>query len=111
MAVRCRPMSEKEKLDSRKPIVDILKPNKQISLNNPSARKGEKPRAFFFDEVYGDEYDAIIIYITVSCQQEDFYTTTASTIVERVLEGYNGTIFAYGQTGTGKTYTMEVRVM
>ena len=28
-------------------------------------------------------------------------------IVEEVLEGYNCTIFAYGQTGTGKTYTME----
>ena len=28
-------------------------------------------------------------------------------IVDSVLEGYNGTIFAYGQTGTGKTFTME----
>lgn len=28
-------------------------------------------------------------------------------IVEEVLAGYNCTIFAYGQTGTGKTYTME----
>ena len=27
--------------------------------------------------------------------------------MESVLEGYNGTIFAYGQTGTGKTFTME----
>lgn len=27
--------------------------------------------------------------------------------MESVLEGYNGTIFAYGQTGTGKTHTME----
>ena len=27
--------------------------------------------------------------------------------MDSVLEGYNGTIFAYGQTGTGKTYTME----
>ena len=27
-------------------------------------------------------------------------------LVENVLEGYNGTIFAYGQTGCGKTYTM-----
>ena len=27
--------------------------------------------------------------------------------MENVLEGYNGTIFAYGQTGTGKTFTME----
>ena len=28
-------------------------------------------------------------------------------IVGFVLEGYNGTVFAYGQTGTGKTFTME----
>jgi hypothetical protein len=27
--------------------------------------------------------------------------------VENALQGYNATIFAYGQTGTGKTYTME----
>ncbi|CAH1642079.1 unnamed protein product [Spodoptera littoralis] len=36
----------------------------------------------------------------------DIYVQTASPIVEQVLKGYNGTIFAYGQTGTGKTYTM-----
>lgn len=28
-----------------------------------------------------------------------------------VLEGYNGTIFAYGQTSSGKTHTMEVSVV
>ena len=28
-------------------------------------------------------------------------------MVTSVLQGYNGTVFAYGQTGTGKTYTME----
>lgn len=32
---------------------------------------------------------------------------TARPIVDKVLEGYNGTILAYGQTGTGKTYTMS----
>lgn len=39
--------------------------------------------------------------------QVDVYNIAARPIVENVLEGYNGTIFAYGQTGTGKTYTME----
>jgi kinesin family member 3A len=34
------------------------------------------------------------------------YINTARGIVDKVLEGYNGTILAYGQTGTGKTYTM-----
>ncbi len=32
---------------------------------------------------------------------------SAKPILESVMEGYNGTIFAYGQTGTGKTFTME----
>ena len=35
------------------------------------------------------------------------YNRVARSIVDNVLEGYNGTIFAYGQTGTGKTFTME----
>ena len=35
------------------------------------------------------------------------YEQCASGIIASVLEGYNGTIFAYGQTGTGKTHTME----
>lgn len=35
------------------------------------------------------------------------YDQAVSPIVYEVLEGYNCTIFAYGQTGTGKTYTME----
>ena len=37
----------------------------------------------------------------------DVYNRVARNIVDNVLEGYNGTIFAYGQTGTGKTFTME----
>uniref|UniRef100_A0A8C0UTS2 Kinesin-like protein n=1 Tax=Cyanistes caeruleus TaxID=156563 RepID=A0A8C0UTS2_CYACU len=40
-------------------------------------------------------------------KQLDVYNLTARPIIDSVLEGYNGTIFAYGQTGTGKTFTME----
>uniref|UniRef100_A0A8D0G3D8 Kinesin-like protein n=1 Tax=Sphenodon punctatus TaxID=8508 RepID=A0A8D0G3D8_SPHPU len=39
--------------------------------------------------------------------QEQVYNTCAKQIVKDVLEGYNGTIFAYGQTSSGKTHTME----
>ena len=39
--------------------------------------------------------------------QEDTYEVSAREIVHSVLEGYNGTIMAYGQTGAGKTYTMS----
>jgi Cdc6-like AAA superfamily ATPase len=42
-----------------------------------------------------------------TCKQENLFKQAALPIIESVLEGYNGTIFAYGQTGTGKTHTME----
>lgn len=38
---------------------------------------------------------------------ENLYERSARPIVQAVMEGFNGTIFAYGQTGTGKTFTME----
>uniref|UniRef100_A0A8V0ZWC8 Kinesin-like protein n=1 Tax=Gallus gallus TaxID=9031 RepID=A0A8V0ZWC8_CHICK len=40
--------------------------------------------------------------------QEQVYRACAMQIVKDVLAGYNGTIFAYGQTSSGKTHTMEV---
>ncbi|KAL4222761.1 Kinesin-1 heavy chain [Mactra antiquata] len=42
-----------------------------------------------------------------SVSQEYVYTVAAKPIVADVLSGYNGTIFAYGQTSSGKTHTME----
>lgn len=51
---------------------------------------------FGFDFVYGPD-----------STQSFVYETTAKPAVQSVLEGYNATILAYGQTGTGKTFTME----
>lgn len=39
--------------------------------------------------------------------QEEVFDGVAKDIIQNFLNGYNGTIFAYGQTGTGKTYTVE----
>ena len=38
--------------------------------------------------------------------QSFVYERSAFSLVDKVLEGYNGTILAYGQTGSGKTHTM-----
>ena len=51
---------------------------------------------FSFDHVYDQD-----------SSQEEVYNNTARQAVLSVLEGFNATIMAYGQTGTGKTYTME----
>lgn len=54
------------------------------------------PHRFTFDHVYSYE-----------TTQEVIYHTTARAAVLSTLDGYNNTILAYGQTGTGKTYTTE----
>lgn len=37
----------------------------------------------------------------------DVYRAVVHPLIDEVLSGYNCTVFAYGQTGTGKTFTME----
>ncbi len=39
--------------------------------------------------------------------QEDLYAVAARPVVHGLFEGINGTVFAYGQTSSGKTFTME----
>ena len=46
------------------------------------------------------------VFVT-SSKQRDLYDETFRDLVQSVLDGFNGTIFAYGQTGTGKTFTMQ----
>ena len=63
-----------------------------ISVKNPAEGAGdEPPKEFTFDVVFGPD-----------SKQVDVYNECARKIVDSVLEGYNGTIFAYGQTGTGQ---------
>ena len=57
-----------------------------ISVRNPKADDGEPPKTFSFDAVFGP-----------NSEQKTVYDVCASSLVESVLEGFNGTIFAYGQ--------------
>ncbi|KAL5006448.1 hypothetical protein ScPMuIL_015254 [Solemya velum] len=53
---------------------------------------------------YGFHFDHIF---KPQASQSDVFDVVAKEIIEGFLTGHNGTIFAYGQTGTGKTYTIE----
>ncbi|KAG6749404.1 hypothetical protein POTOM_046450 [Populus tomentosa] len=49
------------------------------------------------------EFDDVL---TEFASQKRVYEVVAKPVVESVLDGYNGTVMAYGQTGTGKTFTL-----
>lgn len=43
----------------------------------------------------------------MASEQDQIYDFAAKPVIESVLEGFNGTVFAYGQTSSGKTHTMQ----
>ncbi|OMJ91670.1 hypothetical protein SteCoe_5697 [Stentor coeruleus] len=89
---RVRPQSEEEiRSTGRETIIE----NIDSSRNLLQIRKDSDKKSFTFDGVF----DPYII-------QKEAYVKIAKPVVDSVLEGYNGTILAYGQTGTGKTYSM-----
>lgn len=97
VVVRCRPMNEKECAAKFERVVSVDVKLGQIIVRNPrEAAASELPKVFTFDSVYD-----------WNSKQIDLYDETFRPLVDSVLLGFNGTIFAYGQTGTGKTYTME----
>lgn len=55
----------------------------------------EASGSFTFDRVFD-----------MSCKQQDIFDFSIRSTVDDILNGYNGTVFAYGQTGAGKSYTM-----
>ncbi|KAL4655440.1 kinesin-like protein KIF3B isoform X1 [Arapaima gigas] len=96
VVVRCRPMNEKEKGANYERVVSMDVKLGQVVVRNPRGTSQEHPKVFTFDSVYD-----------WNSKQVELYDETFRPLVDSVLQGFNGTIFAYGQTGTGKTYTME----
>ena len=87
VAVRVRPLNNKEKNESSEICIKVDSKDKLITIGSD--------RNFTFDQVFGME-----------SKQEDVFFGCAKELVFRVFKGYNATILAYGQTGSGKTFTM-----
>ncbi|KAH9526331.1 Kinesin-like protein kif17 [Dermatophagoides farinae] len=92
---RCRPLNQREKELKCQVIVNIDSSCGQCSLINPDDRSAP-PKTFTFDGAYYTDSTT-----------EQIYNEIVFPIVESVTEGYNGTVFAYGQTGCGKSFTMQ----
>lgn len=91
---RFRPVNQRERSEGERDDAPRLEyPDDQtVIVKIPR----QPPQVYQFDKVF---YDA-------DTQQVDVYNFTARDTIEDILKGYNGTIFAYGQTGAGKSFTM-----
>ncbi|CAD6219253.1 unnamed protein product [Miscanthus lutarioriparius] len=85
VAVRSRPL----------PPEDARSSPWRIS-GNTIAHSAQSSTRFEFDRIFGEE-----------CRTAEVYETRTKQIVDSVVRGFNGTVFAYGQTNSGKTFTMR----
>jgi len=90
---RCRPLNQAEKNVKAYSIVDIPSHREIVIKEKPNTNL---TKSYQFDKVFGPK-----------SQQLDVYRAVVEPLIEQVMMGYNCTVFAYGQTGTGKTFTME----
>ncbi|CAJ1077524.1 centromere-associated protein E isoform X5 [Xyrichtys novacula] len=95
VCVRVRPLIEREEsgaLENAEPVQLFWKADKK-SIHQID--DGNSTKSFSFDRVF-----------TADETTNQLYQTIAKPLVVSTVEGYNGTIFAYGQTSSGKTFTM-----
>lgn len=74
-------------------------------MNQPS-EEGVRESKFTFDKVFGPAVTQQQVFDFVG---KPLLKRTLGLTLLDAMNGYNGTIFAYGQTSSGKTFTMEVR--
>lgn len=95
VVVRCRGRNEREVRENSGVVLStegVKGKSLELSMG-PSALSN---KTYHFDKVFSSAADQAMIYDDV-----------VTPILDEMLSGYNCTIFAYGQTGTGKTYTMS----
>ncbi|KAF7323016.1 Kinesin motor domain-containing protein [Mycena chlorophos] len=102
VVVRCRRRSPNE-VNNQSPIIVTSNGAKSKEISIETAQTSSlgvvslpPVRTYPFDMVFGPEADQALVYHEV-----------VAPMLEEVLQGYNCTLFAYGQTGTGKTHTMH----
>ena len=99
VAIRIRPLNKNEFQISPIEGVKVINNSSLLvttdsSLNNKKSNQ-IKEQQFFFDHVFDK-----------NTSQQEIYENTTKNLLLGIIEGFNATVFAYGATGSGKTYTM-----
>ncbi|KAM6152193.1 kinesin-like protein KIF1A isoform 18-T18 [Erethizon dorsatum] len=100
VAVRVRPFNSREMSRDSKCIIQMS--GSTTTIINPKQPK-ETPKSFSFDYSYWSHTSPEDINYA---SQKQVYHDIGEEMLQHAFEGYNVCIFAYGQTGAGKSYTM-----
>ncbi|XP_053895593.1 kinesin-like protein KIF1A isoform X4 [Malaclemys terrapin pileata] len=103
VAVRVRPFNSREMGRDSKCIIQMT--GNTTTIVNPKQPK-ETPKSFSFDYSYWSHTTPEDINYA---SQKQVYQDIGEEMLQHAFEGYNVCIFAYGQTGAGKSYTMMGR--
>ena len=95
VVVRIRPMNTRENLGNTLPVITASTSDRSVTVIKGTGSRQVRS-SYQFDNVFGS-----------FSTQEEVYEATIRPVIVDVMNGYESTIFAYGQTGTGKTHTME----
>jgi len=93
VCARFRPQNKLEKSLKCHRCIQISDCRTVCEIKNPQVAK---PYRFILDHIFDTD-----------ASQPHVFNTTVKELVSNVMKGFNCTVFAYGQTGTGKTYSME----
>jgi kinesin family protein 18/19 len=102
VCIRCRPLSKKESEVSDIETVKILN-SKVVIVLDPIQYNG--PEDIFTNRSREQHYAFDHVFDKNTTQQK-VYDNTTKFLLAGILQGFNATVFAYGATGAGKTYTM-----
>eukprot|EP01063_Lacrimia_lanifica_P010926 TRINITY_DN1768_c1_g3_i1.p1 TRINITY_DN1768_c1_g3~~TRINITY_DN1768_c1_g3_i1.p1 ORF type:complete len:1110 (+),score=579.53 TRINITY_DN1768_c1_g3_i1:108-3437(+) len=93
VVIRKRPMSDAEKQNCKETV------HLDLAMGSVSVHHSiGEPDRWTFDAVYDNTFT-----------QQNIFKAEVLPLVQSVLDGYNSTVFAYGQSGSGKTFTMTGR--
>ena len=96
VCLRFRPQSSKEKKNGGNKCVNIIKDGQGVSTTVSLESLDSDKHVFSFDQILSED-----------SSQQDVYDLAGKPIIEEFLKGKNGCLLAYGQTGAGKTHTMN----
>ncbi|XP_040035341.2 uncharacterized protein kif16bb [Gasterosteus aculeatus] len=104
VAVRVRPLNKREKQFSSNVIIHMN--GNSTSIRKPTSIRVDQQKDQDKTFIYDFSYDSTDPEGPTFISQERIFQDLGSGVMKAAFEGFNSCVFAYGQTGTGKSYTM-----